>query len=69
MPSLPVISHPYCRRCGSIVPALFVPALFDPAIQYDGQTFHFSCAMRTVLEKALRPKPRPTKPDPDSTPN
>ncbi len=61
MAALSVVSHPYCRRCGSAV-----PALFDPAIQYRDSIFHFSCAMRTILETSLVP-PQSDKPSDDHT--
>lgn len=54
MPSLPVITHPHCLRCGSLV-----PAMSDPAVQYDGHVYHFSCAVRTILEKSVTPHEPP----------
>ncbi len=59
MCSLSVVSHPYCKRCGSQV-----PGLFDPAIQYRDNIYHFSCAMRTILEVSRIP---PTSSTDDNT--
>ncbi len=59
MAALSVVSHPYCRRCGSQV-----PGLFDPAIQYRDNIYHFSCAMRTILEVSRIP---PSSPPSDKT--
>jgi hypothetical protein len=50
MTTLSVASHPYCLRCGSIV-----PALFDPAVQYEDHMYHLSCATKTILEKSILP--------------
>ena len=54
MATLSLASHPYCLRCGTMV-----PAMFDPGTQYDGHIYHLSCATKTILEKALMPAPPP----------
>jgi len=61
--SLTSHSHQYCRRCLRLL-----TEFGSNPILYDGHMHHFTCAMRTILEKSLHPKPHnPNQGDPNGT--